>query len=403
VGLVVLALALFVGLYAAGVPVLGGSQDEKVELFNQGRACLVVGDYECAIQKFETLLAISPGDREAEAELERAQRLKTLSDLYSGAKARIEAGEWDEAAESLAQILQLDANYKDAVSLQSTVSRQQRLAQLYSEGKALYDQGQWVEATAKFDELSNLDNTYRSDLVGEYLFVCYLNHGLALVANSGDSPDQVREAIRQFGSALRILPRNQQAAEEQRLANLYLSGYVLYAQEDWGQAIRKVEQVFEVRPDYAGGRAAQILCASYVALGDDAKERGDLQTALVEYRKGISHAGLQCPPAQEREDEILRVLNPPTPTLAPTDTPLPATNTPIRPTAAPTVAPPTAEPTATPVPPQPTPVPTRKPKDKPKATNTPKPPPTNTPKPPPTNTPKPPPTPKPKPTATPPR
>jgi tetratricopeptide (TPR) repeat protein len=392
-GVVVLVLLVLGGLRLAGVSISWASRDERAELLNRGRALLVVGDYDGAVQVFEQLLAIAPGNPEAQAELERAQRLKTLSDLYAQAKAHISKEEWDAAAESLGRILALDANYRDAASLAAEVERQRRLAALYAEAKALYDQGNWVDAAAKFEELRALDATYRSDVVEEYLFVCHLNQGLALIVTSGDSVERIKEAIRQFGAALSIHPRNKQAAEEQRLANLYLAGYTSYQRQEWSQAILKIQQVLEARPDYAGGRAAQILCASYVALGDQARERNDLLAALEQYRKALAREDLQCPPAQEREQEVLLILYPPTPTPTPTATP---TDTPtVTPTPryvppTPTYTPSPTEtlpppPTDTPVPPRPTP-----------------PPPTDTPAPP-TPTPKPPtPTPKP-PTPTPPR
>jgi len=391
-GVVVAALALFLGLHLAGVPILGGSQDERTELYNRGRALMVVGDYDGAIERFERLLAISPGNPEAQVELERAQRLKALSDLYTQAQDQINAGEWDDAAASLQQIMQLDSKYRDVASLAKGVARQQRLSSLYDEAKALYDQGNWVEAAAKFEELQALDADYRSSVVDEYLFVCYLNRGLALVVTSGDSIDQMKEAIRQFGAALGIHPRNKQAAEEQRLANLYLAGYASFQRQEWNQAILKVEQVFAARPDYAGGRAAQILCASYVALGDQAREQGDLLAALEYYRKVLEREDLQCPPAQERAQEILQILYPPTPTTAPSPTLLPPTPTPA---ATPTsqIVPPTPTPWLTPTyaPPTPTyapPTPTRKPKP---PTATPQPPtPTKKPTKRPTKTPKPP-------------
>lgn len=384
---VVLALLALLGLRLAGVAIPWATRDEQRELLNRGRALLVVGDYDGAVQVFEQLLAVAPGNAEAQAELERAQRLKTLSDLYAEAKAHISKEEWDAAAESLSRILALDPNYRDAAGLAAEVERQRRLAALYAEAKALYDQGNWMDAAAKFEELRALDATYRSDVVEEYLFVCHLNQGLALIATSGDSVDRIKEAIRQFGAALSIHPRNKQAAEEQRLANLYLAGYISYQNQEWSQAILKIQQVVEARPDYAGGRAAQILCASYVALGDQARERNDLLGALEQYRKALAREDLQCPPAQEREQEVLLILYPPTPT--PTLTPTPTT-TPT-PTPTPRYVPPTPTytpsptetppppPTDTPVPPRPTP---RPPTDTPA-------PPTPTPKPP-TPTPKPP-------------
>ncbi|NLE75915.1 MAG: tetratricopeptide repeat protein [Chloroflexi bacterium] len=401
VTVVVLAVFGFLGLHLAGVPILSGSQDERTDLYNQGRALLVVGDYDGAIAKFEQLLSMDPGNQEAQAELERAQRLRALEQLYGKAKRHIDAAEWDEADQTLQQILQLDANYRDAATLAAEVDRQKRFFSLYTEGKALYDQGDWPAAAARFEELHTADASYRREVVEEYLFVCYLNHGLSLVVNSGDSVERIREAVRQFSAALSIHPRNQQAAEEQRLANLYLSGYTSYQQQEWQQALIKVQQVFETRSDYAGGRAAQVLCSCYVAMGDQARAGGDLMRALEHYRSGLAHEGLQCPPAQDREQETLRILYPPTPTPepatptpAPTDTPL----VPPTPTATATslvVVMPTPSPTDTPwaptatAPPPPPPTRDRPPTNTPvPPTHTPRPP-TNTPRPP-TNTPRPP-------------
>lgn len=355
-------------------------QAQVEKLRNRGEARLAVGDYEGAIEAFQELVTLLPDDQGAQMGLAHAQRLRDLAEQYARAKAAIEEEAWEEAHSRLKAILAVDAAYADARKLLAFVERQQRLSALYDEGVRRYDLADWQGALEKFEGIRALDPSYRAEAILEYLFICYLNDGRAQLATAGDSLDAVRLAAQRFGSGLSIRPKNEQADEERQLVALYLEGLTAYQRQDWPQALTWLEAVYKVRPDYAGGILAELLCTVYLRMGDRQRDGSNYETALAYYRAALALEGVDCSDAEAGEQAVLLALATPTPTPTTTATP---TSTPS-PTATPTTTP-TPVPTNTPTPTvPPTPTPTQPPPPSP-----PPPPPTDTPVPP-TDTPVPP-------------
>jgi len=389
----ILLLVSFYFLQCNGFDLLGGQrlQTRVQELRNRAEARLAVGNYEGAIESFEELVALVPDDQGSQMGLARAQRLRDLAEQYAQAKAAIENRAWDEAHAYLRDILAIDATYADAQELLDFVERQQRLLVLYDEGVQRYNLADWWAAIEKFEEIRSLAPSYRTEAIQEYLFISYLSDGQAQLTDDGDSLDAVRLAAQRFGSALSIHPKNKQASDGRRLVSLYLEGLIAYQRQDWQQALTWLEAVHEVRPDYAGGYLALLLCEAYLRLGDLQRDNSNYQAALEYYQAALALENVDCSEAEAGEQAVLLALATPTPTstatATPTPTPLPtatptSTSTPL-PTSTPTAtAPPTLTPTQTPPPPPPptdTPVPTptdtpARPTDTPVPTDTPTPP-----------------------------
>jgi len=380
--LVIVAVAV-AGTLASGLwslPV--SSSQELMNLYNRGTARLSVGDYEGAIETFQELLEKAPENREAQAGLERAKRLRTLTQLYGEAQNLIAGEEWDAAAEKLKAILELDPSYQDAFELSTRVERQRRLIALFGQGQTNYDLKSWSSAAADFDQLRTLDPTFRTASVQDYLFNSLLNDALAKVDAAGESLDALKEANQRFSSALGINPRDKRAIEERRLANLYLDGRTAFVKTNWDEAILKVRDVVSVRADYAGGWAAGTLYSAHVQRGNQFMVVKNCRAALDDYRSALAVEGVADKSLAEagaaQAQGCVATPTPTytttptetstsTPTLTPTATATrpPATNTPIPPTHTP--VPPTDRPRDTPVPrdtpaptnpPPPTPVPT---------------------------------------------
>ena len=178
------------------------------ELYTRGQARLAVGDYEGAQADFVKLLEVAPGDQEALAGLERAKSQQTLAQGYAAAELAIGDEDWERASAELGAILAADPTYKDARGKSDYVNQQRRLAGLYADGGRLYDLGQWTEALAQFRKIRDIDAAYRAAMVGEFLFVCYLNVGEDLHATEGGSLDDVKAAVDYFEEALAVHPRN---------------------------------------------------------------------------------------------------------------------------------------------------------------------------------------------------
>ena len=344
------ALVLIVAIAAFALrPLLAANQvrTNQTTLYNRGEARLAVEDYDGAIQAFEELLAQTPDDKRAQVALERAQRLRTVSQLYREAQQAVNTQDWDTASQKLDTILTIEPDYRDARSLSASVEKQRRMITLYSEGVSFYNQGDWAQARQRFEEVSKLDANYRTDNVLQYLFVAYLNEGLSLVNGPRDSLETARQAVDRFGDALRLSPRNEQAVEERRRAAQYLEAYTAYDRGRWEEAIILASRLYNLDSHYAGGKLASLLYRSYVELGKGYEESQDYTKALEAYRTALALPVSDHSTAQAREHTLVLRLYTPTPTATATGTP----------TKTPTITPTPRPVTSTPIPtitPQPT-------------------------------------------------
>lgn len=323
IGIVALLLFAFQGR----LPWAASADRETQELFNRGQARLAVGDYEGAEAAFEKLLELSPQDPEAQLGLARAQRQRTLAQGYAAAEAAIAEEDWEKAGIELAKILSLDPSYGDAQAKADFVVQRQRLAGLYADGSRLYDLAQWAEALAQFEKIRELDNSYRTEAVGEFLFVCYLNAGDALISQARGDVPSVSRAVEYFSRALAIHPRNRLAAEARRQSSLYLEAVKALASGNHAEAQSRLEGLLAEAPQYGQGEAAGQLYALLLRSAEEAVQTGDIPAALKLYAQAQTLPVADVSAAQ-RGEAVARAITPtptprPSPTPSPTSTPPP--------------------------------------------------------------------------------
>ncbi len=359
IGILIVLVAAIVVIIIAPPDVFNNIFDRqrqaRVEaLVNQGRAALNVGDCDRAAEAFGEALALAPNNEDVKTWYAKARRCQQLASLYAQAQVAIAAGQWDSALESLEEIVALDPTYEDASEKIDFVKGQQALATLFDKAKGYIEESNWDEAIAILEQLRGQHSTLKPAEVAQSLFYAYFQKGADLLMAAGDSPDRISQAIQSFDNALGIFPSDATALEEKRLADLYRQGYLSVNQMDWPRAVSVLQQIHDSRPDYLGGRAASLLCTSYLQLGDAFQTVGDLAQALEQYRNVLGIEGCDHVEAAVKERDVRATLYPPTAT--PTRTPMP-TRTPL-PTPTRTATPTQPPPTQPPPPPPPTPVPT---------------------------------------------
>ncbi len=308
------------------------SERDAQELFNRGQERLTAGDYEGAQEAFRQLLALASDDPQARSGLARAERQQMLAQGYAAAEAAIAEEDWERAAAELAKILAVDPGYADAQARADFVAQRSRLAALYADGSRLYDLGQWAAAIEQFEKIKELDGSYRTEAVNEFLFVCYLNAGQALVEGTGDGQPAadlraLEQAVEYFSRALGIHPRNRMALEVRRLGGLYLEALRTLARDERDEAETRLEALIaEIQaselPGFGQGRIARQLYDLLLADADVALRRGDVPAAIALYSRA---QGLPVDDSRRAvEGEALARSFTPTPTPRPTDTPTPA-------------------------------------------------------------------------------
>ena len=122
-----------------------------------------------------------------------------------------------------------------------------------------------------------------AETVDEFLFVCYINAGEALLKAEGGSLDEAKAAVEYFGQALAIHPRNRTASDARRLGGLYLDALQALARGDSEQARSQLSALVGESPSYADGQAALRLYELIVAAGRDALAAGDIPSALERF------------------------------------------------------------------------------------------------------------------------
>ncbi|MGC8786648.1 MAG: tetratricopeptide repeat protein [Anaerolineae bacterium] len=348
--LVILAVLLiaFSALYVTGMldPLINSQRQARVQsLVNQGRAALNVGDYDRAVAAFGEALALAPNNEDVQTWYAKAQRFQQMNYLYTQAEADIAAENWTSALGKLEKIIVLDPTFKDVRTKIDFIKNQQTLEARFAEAKQYFDQGNWKQAIDILEQLRETAPNFKTSEVQQTLFYAYFRNGVELLAGAGDSLDLMGQAIQSFDRALLIFPNDKTALIERRLADLYRQGYLFFNQKNWPQAVLVLQQIFSARPSYMDGRVTNMLCTSYLRLGDAYQASGDLEQALLQYRNVLSIEGCDHVEAAMKEREVYLALYPPTPTPTKTRTP---TRTPL----------PTPTFTATPTPP-PTPPPSR--------------------------------------------
>jgi tetratricopeptide (TPR) repeat protein/uncharacterized protein YraI len=283
-----------------------GDRLEYEALYNRGQASLAVGDYQGAQESFSRLLELAP-DRFvglAQEGLERAARLEQIALAYEQANAAIAAEDWDTAEARLRSILAVDPVYADASKRLDSVLHQREASTLFRAGVAFYDEGQYSQAIGQLEQLAELDSAYQQDAVRELLFVLYLRDGRSLLATPDASADSIRQALARFGKALALRPRNVEAAEEQQLANRYLSARQALDRNDLAQAEATLLDLLAQQPDYAGGQAAELAYGLLLQRGQQAGAAGDAATAARAFQQASALAVADSSQAQAELDQL---------------------------------------------------------------------------------------------------
>ncbi len=316
--LVAVALLATLAWWQGWLPQVGDRLEYEA-LYNRGQASLAVGDYQGAQESFSRLLELAP-DRFvglAQEGLERAARLEQIAQAYEQANAAIAIEDWDTAEARLRSILAVDPVYADASDLLDLVLHQREASALFRAGVAFYDEGQYSQAIGQLEQLTELDSAYQQDAVRELLFVLYLRDGRSLLATPDASADSIRRALARFGKALILRPRNVEAAEEQQLANRYLSARQALDGNDLAKAEATLLDLLAQHPSYAGGQAAELAYGLLMQRGQLASAAGDTAAALAAFQQA---AALTVSDPSQAQAELARLQPAATPTApAPTE------------------------------------------------------------------------------------
>jgi tetratricopeptide (TPR) repeat protein len=248
------------------------------QLRAEAEEAIAAGNYAQARQALQQLQEILPEDPETNEALRRVEQVEQKTALYNEAKALMATNEWDQAAQVLAELQSLDANYRDLPQLIQEVQKAQGLERQFQAAEDAFAQGDWTTAIARYQAVQQANLTFRFDAVQKRLFQTYLEYGRATLAQAGDDPEQVTEALALFSEALKLRPVDSEALNERRLAELYLTAL---ESENQGEIIELLQTVYSQQPDYAGKAAVQLFYDTLLKQADTFLAAGNVDAAIA--------------------------------------------------------------------------------------------------------------------------
>jgi tetratricopeptide (TPR) repeat protein len=315
------------------------------QIRQEAQVALASGDYDRAILAYNEILGLLPDDPEAKDGLEQASQLGTIASLYSEAIAQMEAHHWESALSLLQQIQAQQPDYRDVGERIVFVQKEQDLSARFSQAEAAFERSDYELAVQAYEALQSSDYGFQRETVQDHLFLSYLQLGLAEEAAAGSNLSQLQTALDKFEKALALRPDDAQAKGETQLLRLYLASLDEFKSGNWSQAVASLTPVYEARPDFAAGAAAQRLYEAKVALGDELLAEGDAGQARLVYVEARLIKGADTTGLDQKIAAAEQMLVTPTPTPSPEPTQAASEAAPAQ--ANPAPAPP---PTATPVP-----------------------------------------------------
>jgi cellulose synthase (UDP-forming) len=231
----------------------------QIQFLSQAGWDLATGDYGAAEEKVRTLLSANPTDEVAQRHLAEIQRQAALSAGYVSVREAIAREDWAQVERLLAELEPLEPHSEIILALQASQRALQARSTLFRHGEEAYRAGEWAQAAVAYEVLREWDAGYREQTVAAHLADSYVRQGMLLVESTRGDTSAVQQAKGLFRQALSLQPEQERAASELALAEKYLQGRELLAQNDLQGATRAWQWVYELNPGYAGGGVAVFL------------------------------------------------------------------------------------------------------------------------------------------------
>ena len=257
---------------------------QVTSLRNEADEALASGDYARAQSALEELQKILPDDPQVIDALDKAKQAQHLAALYGEGTALLAAGNWAEAIQVLTELQSLDAHYRDLPQLLQLANTSLSLDKQFQAAETAFNNGDWPTAIAHYEALRQADLTFKFEDIQARLFESQLKYGQSLVEQAGTDPASVEQALAHLQEALKLRPIDGAALDERRLTESYLTA-LNSAKRD--EKIELLRAVCDVRPNYAGQAAAQLLYSLLVEQADSLLQAGDKEAAITTYQQAI--------------------------------------------------------------------------------------------------------------------
>ena len=270
-------------------------------LRNSADEAVATGNYTQARQNLEELLAIVPEDPETVEALERVEKVERLSALYNEAQALMDAENWDQAVAVLEQLQSLDPQYRDLSQLLQVAQEAQALNEQFQTAEDAFSNEDWAAAITQYEILQQANLTFKFEDIQARLFDSHLRYGQVLLEEAGNDSTAVSNGLEHYSEALKLKPIDDQALHERQLAETYLAAINSGEQNE---VIELLQTIYDDRPNYADGAAAQLLYTRLLERAEATLEAGDEEAGIADYQLAVQLSVEDISRAEERLAEL---------------------------------------------------------------------------------------------------
>jgi WD40 repeat protein len=126
-------------------------------LYDEALAAFWTERWDRAVELFQQVVMVRPGQADAAAKLEQARRQQQLALHYAQARAAADTQAWAQAVAGFTIVVDADPSYRDARERLERARQQQQLAELQAEARRLYQAGQWAAVVKVAERLYAMD------------------------------------------------------------------------------------------------------------------------------------------------------------------------------------------------------------------------------------------------------
>ncbi|MBK9234225.1 MAG: DPP IV N-terminal domain-containing protein [Anaerolineae bacterium] len=289
---------------------------------------LTRSDYVTAQREFQAVLTEDPNNTEALQGLNTARSQADLEATYARAAALQRDGNWEQSLPLLQQIAATSPGFRDVDEMLQRANRGQGVGERYAAADEAFRTQNWQAAIEGYEAVRSLDVRYEQTTVTANLFAAYVHQGKTILS-SETSADAAETALSMFQQALTLKPRESEATTLRDQTQIFITGNSAFQKGEWRSAIALLRPVYDQAPGFLNGMVATRLYDAYLESGSAYQRERNYVDAFKDY---TAASELQVPDASRAQERVRMVgllLTPtPTPSPSPTPTEAPATPTP---------------------------------------------------------------------------
>ncbi len=268
------------------------SETEKQvsHLYTEGLEAFYLKEWETAVTKFKSILAIQSNHKDAASKLKIAQHQQKLSNFDQQAQSAESKGEWASAIRALEALAKEFPNQASFASRLDNARKQLRMDNLYSEAQQLFKAEKWLAVVQVFREINSFDASYpdpdhllsrakdeaaaqklQSELESLYQTALeaidasnwqIAQDKLRTIHSKESKYRQTDKLLQRVESEIERIEKKKQ--EDEQVKSLYVQAENLAARKQWNKSLEKIEEILIIQPNFddpkqIANRASQEL------------------------------------------------------------------------------------------------------------------------------------------------